>query len=58
MKTEMNCPVCYAFIEWEDDAGYCVMCEEVIYKEKDGTFNSDVLEWLNENHPSYKKRKK
>ena len=58
MKTEVNCPVCYAYIEMEDDAGYCVMCDEVIYKEKDGTLKSDVLEGLNENHQSNKRRRK
>lgn len=47
MRTEANCPVCYAFIELEDGAGYCILCEEVIYTEKDGTLNSDTLEWQN-----------
>ena len=57
MKIEINCPVCDAFIEIEDDAGYCIICDEVIYKEPDGTFTSDSLEWLNEN-PTPKKKKK
>ncbi len=47
MRTEANCPVCYAFIEMEDGVGYCILCEEIIYTEKDGTLNSDALEWLN-----------
>ena len=58
MRTEANCPVCYAFIEMEDGVGYCILCEEIIYTEKDGTLNSDALEWLNKKQKTKNKKQK
>lgn len=48
MATEKQCPVCYSYIEIADGAGYCIMCEEVIYEVEEG-LSSDLLEWINEN---------
>ena len=48
MNNEKQCPVCYSYIEIEDGAGYCIMCDEVIY-ETDGELASDLLVWINEN---------
>lgn len=48
MTVENQCPVCYSNIEIEDGAGYCIMCDEVIYETDEG-LNSDLLEWINEN---------
>ena len=46
MSKQEQCPVCYNYIEIEDGAGYCIMCEEVIYETEDG-LDSDLLQWIN-----------
>lgn len=47
ITNEKQCPVCYSFLEIEDGAGYCFMCDEVIYESEEG-LSSDLLEWINE----------
>lgn len=42
-----QCPVCYNYIEFEDGAAYCFMCDEV-YQETDDGFESELLDLLNE----------
>jgi len=46
MENEVNCPVCYATITLEDGAGYCILCEEVVYLDEDGKLNNDLLKWI------------
>ena len=45
MSKEEQCPVCYSYIVIEDGAGYCIMCETVVY-EKDEGLSSDLLETI------------
>ena len=46
MTEQKQCPVCYSYIEMEDGAGYCIMCEEVIYETDEG-LESDLLKSIN-----------
>ena len=46
MSKEAQCPVCYSYIEIEDDAGYCIMCEDVVYETDEG-LSSDLVEKIN-----------
>lgn len=43
MGTEAQCPVCYSYIELEDGAGYCIMCEEVVFETDEG-LSSELLD--------------
>ena len=45
MTDQIQCPLCYSYIELEDGSGYCILCEEVIYK-SDEEITSDLLEQL------------
>ena len=45
MENERQCPVCYATIELMDGAGYCIMCDEVIFETEEGV-SSELLEML------------
>lgn len=45
MENERQCPVCYATIELIDGAGYCIMCDEVLYETVEGV-SSELLEIL------------
>ena len=46
MAKEAQCPVCYSYIEMEDGAGYCIMCEDVVYETDEG-LSSDLVEKIN-----------
>ncbi|MFY3790749.1 hypothetical protein ACOQFO_03415 [Ureibacillus sp. MALMAid1270] len=45
MTEEKQCPVCYCYIEVEDGAGYCIICDEVVYEE-DGELHSDLFRYF------------
>lgn len=44
MEEEINCPVCYSYITIEDGAGYCIICDEVVYLDEDGELKNDLLD--------------
>ena len=46
VSKEEQCPVCYSYIEIDEGAGYCIMCETVVYETEDG-LSSDLLEKIN-----------
>lgn len=46
MSKQEQCPVCYNYIEFEDGAAYCFMCDEVYTETEDG-LESDLLDWIN-----------
>ena len=45
MPDQIQCPLCYSYIELKEGSGYCILCEEVIYK-SDEEITSDLLEQL------------
>ena len=46
MSKEAQCPICYSYIEIEDEAGYCIMCDDFVYETDEG-LSSDLVEKIN-----------